>query len=45
MRRIGNRPAHLLAKHTFGIVDFSTWIEKTLCFLQQALIQDVIFVS
>jgi len=45
MTRIGNRPAHFLAKHTFSIVDFSTWIEETHCFLQQAFIQDVISVS
>ena len=37
----GNRPAHLLAKYTLGIDDFSIWLEEDPCFLNQALIQDV----
>ena len=41
VRRQGNQPAHLLAKHACGIVDFIAWIQKTPCFLEQALIHDV----
>lgn len=33
----GNRPAHLLARHALGIVNFSVWVEEVLCFLEQAL--------
>ncbi|XP_075665081.1 uncharacterized protein LOC142634682 [Castanea sativa] len=40
--RQGNRPAHLLAKHAKGIVDFSTWLEEKPCFLEQALLHDVL---
>ena len=42
VRRLGNRPAHLLAKHALGIADFSTWIEENPCFIEQALIYDVL---
>ena len=41
IKRQGNRPAHVLAKHALGIVDFIAWIEETPCFLEQALIHDV----
>ena len=44
-RRQGNSPAHLLAKHAKSIADFSTWIEENRCFIEQALIQDVIAFS
>ena len=37
----GNIPAHQLAKHTFGIFDFSIWIDKSPCFLEQTLLHDV----
>ena len=37
----GNMSAHLLAKYTLGIDDFSVWLEEDVCFLNQALIQDV----
>ena len=40
-RRQYNRPAHLLAKYTLGINDFSVWLEENSCFLNQTLIQDV----
>ena len=43
IRRQGNRPTHLLAKHVLGIVDYSTWIEENPYFLMQALIHDVSF--
>ena len=42
VRRQGNKPAHLLAKHARGIVDFTAWIQENPCFLEQALIHDVI---
>ena len=41
IRRQGNTPAHLLAKHARGIVDFVAWMEETPCFLMQALTHDV----
>ena len=31
VKRQGNRPAHELAKHALGIVDFIAWIEETPC--------------
>ena len=37
-----NRPTHLLAKHVKGIVDFSTWLKENHCFLEQALLYDVL---
>ena len=43
VKRQGNRPAHVLAKHALGITDFIAWIEETPCFLEQALIHDVTF--
>ena len=43
IRRQGNTPAHLLAKHARGIVDFVAWMEETPCFLMQALTNDVSF--
>ncbi|XP_075650221.1 uncharacterized protein LOC142620796 [Castanea sativa] len=39
--RQGNRPAHLLAKHAYGIADFSVWIEEDHCFLEEALLHNV----
>ena len=46
IKRQGNSPAHLLAKHALGIVDYETWMarmEASPCFLEQALIHDVSF--
>ena len=43
--RNGNRLAHLLVKHALGIADLSVWVEEILCFLEQALNQDVIVIS
>ena len=40
--RQGNRPAHILAKHALRNVDFLVWIEQTPCFLEQALLLDII---
>lgn len=37
IRRQGNKPAHLLAKHVVGIIDYLAWMEETSCFLMQAL--------
>ena len=42
VRRQGNCPTHLLTKHALGIGDFSVWIEEVPCFLQQALLKDVL---
>ena len=41
VRRLGNRSAHLLAKHVIGIVDFETWMKDSPYFLKQALVHDV----
>ena len=38
VKRQGNRYAHLLAKQTLGLVDFSTWIEECHYFLEKTLI-------
>ncbi|XP_065616449.1 uncharacterized protein LOC136061925 [Quercus suber] len=45
IRRQGNKPAHLLAKHALSIVDFIAWIEENPSFLAQALNHDVLFLS
>ena len=42
VKRKGNSPAHLLAKHACGIVDYLVWMEENSCFLEQALHHDVI---
>ena len=34
IKRQGNSPAHLLAKHALGIVDYETWMEASPCFLE-----------
>ena len=34
VRRKGNTPAHLLAKHAYGIVDFLFLMEENPCFLE-----------
>ena len=39
--RQGNKPAHILAKHAKGIVDYVAWLEETPFFLMQALNHDV----
>ena len=33
--------AHQLAKHALGVLDFSVWIEESLCFLEEAIFHDV----
>ena len=43
--RQANKPAHLLAKYALGIDDFSVWLEKCPCFLEQALLNDVLLIS
>ena len=45
VRRQGNGPAHLLAKHASGIDDFPIWIKESSYFIEQALLQDVISFS
>ena len=41
VRRQGNVPAHLLAKHTSSIDDYVVWIEEDPCCIVQALIHDI----
>ena len=41
IKRQGNRPAHLLAKQAFGLIDYCAWMEESPCFLEQVLIHDV----
>ena len=36
-----NIPAHLLAKHALGIVDYCDWIEDSPYFIEQALLHNV----
>nr|XP_023873208.1 uncharacterized protein LOC111985788 [Quercus suber] len=43
VRRQGNRPAHSLANYASSIDDFSVWLEEEPYFLNQALIQDVMY--
>nr|XP_023916886.1 uncharacterized protein LOC112028429 [Quercus suber] len=45
VRRQGNVPAHLLAKHASSIDDYVFWIEEDPCYIMQALIHDVISFS
>ena len=42
VRRQCNTPAHLLAKHAEGIVDFIAWLEENPCFIEQSLHHDVL---
>ena len=42
VRRQCNRPAHLLAKHASGIIDFIAWLEENPCFIEQSLHHDVL---
>ena len=39
--RLGNRPAHLLAKRVLDIADFSIRIEENPCLIEQTLLNDV----
>ncbi|KAL4652286.1 hypothetical protein ACB092_01G221700 [Castanea dentata] len=41
VRRIGNKPAHTLARQAQNLVNDVIWIEEILCCIQQALIHDV----
>ena len=41
VRRQCNRPAHLLAKHASGIVDFMAWLEENPYFIEQFFHHDV----
>ena len=45
VHQLGNRPAHLLAKHALSIDDFSAWIEESPYFLEQAFLNDVLMLS
>ena len=41
VRRIGNKPTHILAKQAQNLVNDVIWIEEIPCCIQQALIQDI----
>ena len=41
VHRLGNKPAHILARQALSLVNNVIWIEETSCCIQQALIQDV----
>nr|POE50304.1 hypothetical protein CFP56_48012 [Quercus suber] len=41
VHRIGNKPAHILARQAQNLVNDVIWIEKIPCCIQHALIQDV----
>ncbi|XP_023914729.2 uncharacterized protein LOC112026278 [Quercus suber] len=45
VRRQGNKPAHLLAKHASCVADYICWIEEEPCCIEQALIHDVMSFS
>ena len=45
VKRVGNKPAHLLAKQALGLDDFSAWIEECSYFLEQILVHDDVSVS
>lgn len=45
VRRQGNSPAYLLARHVLGIVDYVTWIEENPYFHEQVFDHDVISFS
>ena len=45
VRRQGNKPAHILAKYALSLNEFVVWIEETPCCIEQALIQDFVYVS
>ena len=39
--RMGNKPAHILARQAKNLVNDVIWIEEIPCCIQQALVQDV----
>ena len=41
VRRIGNKPAHILARQAQNLVNDVIWIEEIPCYIQQALFQDI----
>ena len=41
IKRVGNRPVHLLAHYAKSVVDFEAWVEETPSFLEGALASDV----
>ena len=45
LRRQCNRPAHQLAKHVTGVVDFIVWLEENLCFIEPSLHYDILFLN
>ena len=45
MKRQGNKPAHILAKHAKGIDNFVTWIEESPPIIESIVIQDALYLS
>ena len=41
VHRLGNKPAHILARQALSLVNNVIWVEEISCCIQQALIQDV----
>ena len=41
IKRVGNRPAHLLAQHAQSVFDFEAWVEETPNFLEATIASDV----
>ena len=41
IKRVDNRPTHLLAHYAKSVVDFEAWVEETPSFLEGALASDV----
>ena len=42
VRKLGNRPVHILARPALRFVNDVIWIEEIPCLIQQGFIQDVI---
>ena len=42
IRKVGNKPAHLLAQHAKFVTDFEAWVEETSSFLEAAITFDAI---
>ena len=42
IRKVGNKPAHLLAQHAKFVTDFEAWVEETPSFLEAIIASDAI---
>ena len=45
IKRVDNRPTHLLAHYAKSVVDFEAWVKETPSFLEAALASDVVACS